>query len=369
MADDVNQQVEDALNKIVKLTNESGNLKELRNSIHEKVSELRNLIYIIKDNLNEKISENDLLQNEVKDLKKSLEAQRTTQAEGQLATPMCNTQEPRRTGSRTDTPPSEGRKKQYAEVLAGKKGTSHKLTVRAKENESTEAVKSIIKANIDPTHMKIGIRTFKGLQNGKVLIEADTEEEIAALQDQIRHKCRDKLETRVQKRRKPRMIIYNVPDEITMDNAADIICEQNPELPLKTGDITTKFITKNKRNARNLVIEVDTQTYRVMKQNKLKMGWTICRLEDYIAVTRCFKCSRFNHYARDCRSEETCPVCAGNHKMKDCKAMRTEHRCINCTTYNKFNQNKKVSEAHTTLDRECPSMQAMLEKYRQNIAY
>ena len=59
MADDVNQQVEDALNMIVKLTNESGNLKkDLRKSIHEKVSELRNLTYIIKDNLNEKISEN-----------------------------------------------------------------------------------------------------------------------------------------------------------------------------------------------------------------------------------------------------------------------------------------------------------------------
>jgi len=114
--------------------------------------------------------------------------------------------------------------------------------------------------------VKIGIRTFKGLQNGKVLIEADAEEEREALQDQIRHKCGDKLETHVQKRRKLRMIIYNIPDEIIMDNTADIIREQNPELPLKTGDITTKFITKNKRNARKLVIEVDTQTYTVTIQ-------------------------------------------------------------------------------------------------------
>ena len=38
------------------------------------------------------------------------------------------------------------------------------------------------------------------------------------------------------------------------------ICEQNPELTLKTAEITTKLITKNKRNARNLIIEVDTQT-------------------------------------------------------------------------------------------------------------
>ena len=190
----MNQQVEDALNTIVKLTNESGNLKELRKSIHEKVSGLRNLIYTIKDNLHEKISKNAQQQNEVNEMKKSQEAQRNTQA-GQLAPSMCNTQESSTTGNSTSTPPSEGRKKQYAEVLSGKKGTSYKLTVRTKDNQTTDTVKTIIKSNIDPTHMKIGIRKFKGLQNGKVLIEADTEEDIEVLKDQISRKCGDKLET------------------------------------------------------------------------------------------------------------------------------------------------------------------------------
>jgi len=48
MADDVNQQVEDFLNKIVKLTNENGKLKkELRKLIHEVLSNLRNLKHTI----------------------------------------------------------------------------------------------------------------------------------------------------------------------------------------------------------------------------------------------------------------------------------------------------------------------------------
>jgi hypothetical protein len=39
MVDDVNQQIEDALNAIVKLTDQSGNLKkELKKSIHETVT-------------------------------------------------------------------------------------------------------------------------------------------------------------------------------------------------------------------------------------------------------------------------------------------------------------------------------------------
>ena len=48
------------------------------------------------------------------------------------------------------------------------------------------------------------------------------------------------------KKKKPRMIIYNVPDEITMDNAADIIREQNPELTLKTADITKNSLLKTR---------------------------------------------------------------------------------------------------------------------------
>jgi hypothetical protein len=78
MAEDVAEQVEDALNSIVKLTNESGNLKkELRKSIHESVSNLRNLMYILKNNLNEKTCENTKLQNEVKEANKLLQAQTT----------------------------------------------------------------------------------------------------------------------------------------------------------------------------------------------------------------------------------------------------------------------------------------------------
>ena len=134
----MDQQVEDALNTIVKLTNESGNLKELRNSIHDKVSEIRNLIYTIKDNLHEKISENAQLQNEVNEMKKSNKVQRNTQANGQLATFMCNTQESNTTENRTDTPPSESREKQYAEILSGKNGTSHKLTVRSKDKQQKQ---------------------------------------------------------------------------------------------------------------------------------------------------------------------------------------------------------------------------------------
>jgi hypothetical protein len=81
-----------------------------------------------------------------------------------------------------------------------------KLTVASKDNHTADAVKKILKTSIDPLHIKIGIRTFKGLKDGKVLIEADTKEDIEKLNSQIRDKRGDRLETNVHKRRNPRII-------------------------------------------------------------------------------------------------------------------------------------------------------------------
>jgi hypothetical protein len=51
MTDDVNQGIEDALNTIVKLTDQSGDLKKELKSIHETLSTRRKVIFILMGNL------------------------------------------------------------------------------------------------------------------------------------------------------------------------------------------------------------------------------------------------------------------------------------------------------------------------------
>ena len=145
----------------------------------------------------------------------------------------------------SSAPPSDGRKELYAEVLKGKNVRRYKITVKSKNNQPADAVKKIIKSCIDPLDMNIGIRTFMGLKDWKVLIEADTKDDIKILNTQIRGKCGDRLVANVQKRRNPRIIIY-IPEEVTLENAEEIICAQN-ELALNKGDITPKFIFETKK--------------------------------------------------------------------------------------------------------------------------
>jgi hypothetical protein len=183
--------------------------------------------------------------------------------------------------------------------------------VKPKDNQSAEEIKKLLKTKIDSVNMKIGIRTFKSLKNGNVLIETDSKEEIEILDTQIHDKWGDQLEINVHKRRNPRLIIYKVPDAVTPENAENIILAQNPDLKLQEGGIQTKLTFETKRKTRNLVIEVNSQTRRQLLQKKLKLEWTICNIDDYVSVSRCFKCSLYNHRHTECKSEATCPLCAG----------------------------------------------------------
>ena len=79
MADDVSQQIENALNTIVNLMEKSGNLKkELKYLIHETVSYLRKLVFTLKSDLQAKAEENIKTRNEVKQLKDTLEKRKST---------------------------------------------------------------------------------------------------------------------------------------------------------------------------------------------------------------------------------------------------------------------------------------------------
>jgi len=167
-----------------------------------------------------------------------------------------------------------------------------------------------VKTRIDPIDMKIGIRTLKSLKNDQVLIEADSKEAIELLNSQLHDKCGSQLDINNQKRRNPRVIVYNVPDALATENAA-IIFAQNPDLKLQEEDIQAKYTFKTRRKTTNLVIEVLPHARRQMLHNKIKLEWSVCYVEDYVSVSRWFRCSGYNHRQTECRNEEAYPICAG----------------------------------------------------------
>jgi len=89
------------------------------------------------------------------------------------------------TGVNHQQPSFGGSKKLYSEALTTGLDKRYKLTVRSKSKQSPEMIKTVLRTYVNPTEMRVGIKTFKSLKDGRVLIEAGSLNEINQLSTTI----------------------------------------------------------------------------------------------------------------------------------------------------------------------------------------
>ena len=83
-------------------------------------------------------------------------------------------------------------------------------------------------------------------------------------------------------------MIINTPEDISTENLEDTLIAQNSYLHLVKGDIKSKFSYETKKNIRNLVMKLGPQTRKLLLQKKIRLGWLICKIEDYVVANTCF---------------------------------------------------------------------------------
>jgi hypothetical protein len=153
----------------------------------------------------------------------------------------------------------------------------YRITLKAKDKTlSPEQIKLRLKKNIIPTDIKVGIKAVKTLRDRGIIIERCSEEEINSLSSEINTKLGEQLEIIKHKLGNPRLIIYNVSEEITTENVAAIIKVQNPEAIANGEDTEAKFRFKTRKGRLNIVMEVGPSTRMQILQSKLKTGWEMC---------------------------------------------------------------------------------------------
>jgi len=111
-----------------------------------------------------------------------------------------------------------------------------KLTVKSKGDLPPDTILGLPKTKINPTEIKEGINKFKSLKNGRVLKETNIIEELEALEKDINAKRKGKLEIYAHELRNPRLVINNIPEEISIGNVEDALLAPNTDVNLKEGD-------------------------------------------------------------------------------------------------------------------------------------
>ena len=70
------------------------------------------------------------------------------------------------------------------------------------------------------------------------------------------------------KLRNPRLVVINIPEEITTENLEDTLIAQNKDISMTQGDIVTKLCYETRQNTRNLVIEVSAKTRKTLIERR-----------------------------------------------------------------------------------------------------
>lgn len=237
-----------------------------------------------------------------------------------------------------------------------------------KDFENMHEAKTHLMKVFNPNTERVRIQNVRTTKNG-IIIETPTESEASKLG--LNKSLGKSFSVEKPRKRLPRLVIYDVPKDMTETSVSDSIFGQNVDLASSVEQFQAEFCPKFKTGKKegrtvNWVVEVSPlMRNKILGRRRLYVEWSACRVRDFVMVTRCYKCQGFGHLAKHCERETCCSLCAETgHKGTECpkKEEKQEHKCVNCFK-------SKKPHGHSTLDKNCPAYKQALERLVDRIDY
>lgn len=237
-------------------------------------------------------------------------------------------------------------------------------------NVSADDVKVTFLKTVDPVKQRIHIDSLKRLKSGAIPVETETQEDLEKI---MRNKSVKEvgLQVNPSNLRLPRVILYDVPTDLTEEMGKEVIYEQNTDiftdLPRESFSNEVKLLFKTgprNKDTTHWVLEVSPTVRNVLRRHeRIYIESYRCRVNDFVAVSRCYKCQGFGHIAKSCKSEkETCGKCAEEgHNIRNCKKPEQYHRCAVCKRLGK-------SDDHAA-NGNCPQYRVIVEVNKERTNY
>lgn len=210
----------------------------------------------------------------------------------------------------------------------------------------------------------MSVSNVRNMPNGMIAINCKTSEEIIKFRDEASKILGENYDVQIPSSRKMNVKVTNLDQLYECDKLMESFTAQNDA----TGSFTVVKVYKNKnKDVYEAILQCDEDAYNnIMSTGKVKIGWNICKVDDFIKVSRCFKCCGYNHTAANCKNNVACMKCGKEHMMKDCTSDSNE--CVNCTkAVHKFNIN--IGTNHPVWSRECTVYKRKLESESKKAQY
>ena len=284
----------------------------------------------------------------------------------------------------------------FADITSGRRPAQHKpkdfaLVVEpcAHSHQSSVQTKADIQSAFDIVTSGLAVQQLKKSKDGRCVVST------ASASD--RDRLRSKLEASSlfaanytvsePKKRNPTMRLLFVPNSLTDKDISDTILAQNCEISAAFSDRQSfdqkiNYVLHNKAGSdtQHIVIRVTPKLRSVLKSMRaVRLGWHTIRVEDFVLITRCFKCNGFGHRTTgkrpdgstvQCPNKTACSHCAEEHSYKDCPKRNNPavRKCVNCVADN-LRSGGNIRTDHSALSNTCPHHQRQIQSILSRTDY
>lgn len=235
---------------------------------------------------------------------------------------------------------SNARKKQprtYATAVARERKTFG-IIVGDKNNSYNETLKQV-KTAMSENKINKGIQGIRSIRDGKVLITMDKNEAVMASVEKALKTHTKTSDSDVLKLGETDMrthIHIRGMDSITTKEEIQTCIKDILKLT-DDEELRTSELRPNANNTQAITVTLRKKDAAVLIEHKyIRIGYSNCRVEERVNVTRCrrcweyghnsancqaedrskncFKCGQEGHIGKDCKNDDWCPLCKLKHK-------------------------------------------------------
>jgi hypothetical protein len=253
----------------------------------------------------------------------------------------------------------------FADIVKTRKNDPVVVLKPKNSNQNSDVTKAEIKQKIDP--VDLGINSVRSASKGSVVIACKSKEDQEKLRKDAETKLGENYEIQLPDQINPKIKVYGVSQKYPEQKLSEMMKKQNN---IVNSDAKIKFIryeeVKN-RNKISIIFETDGATFnQLMTNGKVNIGWDRCPVFEEVQVDRCFNCAGYFHKSSKCTNKIACPLCAGEHAVKDCKS---ETRCcVNCKKANEF-LTLSLDTKHAVWSKDCEVRSRKIEIAQRRIGY
>jgi hypothetical protein len=232
----------------------------------------------------------------------------------------------------------------------------------------------------------------KHISYGGLVIDCETTEDTDGLIDFVNTKTGNDFIAHKPKLRNPKIIVFGINSDVSEEELIQELIDNNRQIKEffdsnQSEDINENIkirfkLRKNSRNSSqnqsqnvfstdNYVLDVSPRIHRLIKSTgRLKLGLSSLRVDDYYSVTRCHRCNGFGHIQTQCKNNQMCGHCSGDHNSEVCTTPKESQKCVSCLRENQKNRsNRKLATNHSSFDVNCQCYQRVVETIKSKTNY